>query len=211
MNHASALSVADVVTVSAASAVSVVSESAKAGSNGYSIYAQPALSARPSVLLPVNDSPSALAGISRFISSTPRGTQVQVHVAHVVPRMHRHIARHLPAGSVARFGAARASALTPALRMLEVAGFQPQVHVIKGRDTVKALLGLAQQLGVHRIVVGTTQKSGLVRALTHSVTARLLERAPVPVEVVVSGSSPWYVRFGVPAGFGALIAALAID
>ena len=204
MNHAPALSVADV------SGVAAVSESAKAGS-GYSIYAQPALSAMPSVLLPVNDSPSALAAVSRFISSTPRGTQLQVHVAHVVPGMHRHITRHLPAGSVARFGAARAAALTPAMRMLEVAGFQAQAHVINGRDTVKALLGLAQQLGVHRIVVGTTAKSGLVRALTNSVTARLLERAPVPIEVVVSGSSPWYVRFGVPAGFGALIAALAID
>ena len=93
----------------------------------------------------------------------------------------------------------------------EVAGFQAQSHVIKGRDTVTAMLGLAQQLGVHRIVVGTTPKSGLVRALTHSVTARLLERAPMPVEVVMTGNSPWYVRFGVPVGFGALIAALAID
>ena len=97
------------------------------------------------------------------------------------------------------------------MRMLEVAGFQAQSHVIKGRDTVTAMLGLAQQLGVHRIVVGTTPKSGLVRALTHSVTARLLERAPMPVEVVMTGNSPWYVRFGVPVGFGALIAALAID
>ena len=208
MNHVSALSVAEVPAVAA---VSGASASVKSNPAGYSIYAQAALSAVPSVLLPVNDSPSALAAISRFISSTPRGTQVEVHVVHVVPGMHRHITRHLPAGAAARFGAARATALEPAMHMLEVAGFQAQSHVIKGRDTVKALLGLAQQLGVHRIMVGTTAKSGVVRALTHSVTARLLERAPMPVEVVVSGNSPWYVRFGVPAGVGALIVALAID
>lgn len=208
MNHVSALSAAEVPVIAAVSGASAPAMSSPAG---YSIDAQPAVSAVPSVLFPVNDSPSALAAISRFISSTPRGTQVQVHVAHVLPAMHRHITRHLPAGAVARFDAARATALTPALRMFEVAGFQAQSHVIKGRDTVKALLGLAQQLGVHRIVVGTTPKSGLVRALTNSVTARLLEHAPMPVEVVVAGSSPWYVRFGVPAGFGALIAALAID
>lgn len=208
MNHVPALSVAEISAVAVESCASASAASSPAGN---AIATQPALSAVPSVLLPVNDSPSALAAISRFIASTPRGAHVQVHVAHVVPGMHRHITRHLPAGAAARFGAARATALEPAMRMLEVAGFQAQSHVIKGSDTVKSLLGLAQQLGVHRIVVGTTQKSGLVRALTHSVTARLLERAPMPVEVVISGSSPWYVRFGVPAGFGALIAALAID
>ena len=163
------------------------------------------------VLLPVNDSKASLAAVSKFIASTPHGAPVEVHLAHVVPALHRHITRHLPAPAVARFGAARAAALTPALRMLEVAGFKTETHVLHGRDTVEAILGLARRIGVHRIVIGSVPKSGLVRFLTHSVTGRLLERAPVPVEVVLSGVSPWYVRFGLPAGLGVLIAALAFD
>lgn len=170
-----------------------------------------AMIAAPAVLLPVNDSPAALAAVSKFISSTPRGTPVRVHVAHVIPAMHRHITWHLPAGAAGRFSSARSAVIEPALHMLHVAGFATESHVIKGRDSVREILRLAERVGAQRIVIGTTQKSGLVRFLTHSVTARLLERAPMPVEVVINGGTPWYVRFGLPAGFIGLIAVLALD
>ena len=174
-------------------------------------HATPITGPVATVLLPVNDSKASLAAVSKFIASTPHGALVEVHLAHVVPALHRHITRHLPAPAVARFGAARAAALIPALRMLEVAGFKTETHVLQSRDTVEAILALARRIGAHRIVIGSVPKSGLVRFLTHSLTGRLLERAPVPVEVVLSGASPWYVRFGLPAGLGVLIAALAFD
>ena len=208
LKETAAMSIAPVTTTPV---VTVTEAIASAMTTASAMTATRAMNALPAVVLPVNGSSAALAAVSKFISSTPRGTPLQVHVAHVVPAMHRHITRHLPAGAAARFMSARASVVDPALHMLHVAGFAAEAHVIKGRNTVPAILRLAEQVGAQRIVVGTAQKSGLVRFLTHSFTARLLERAPMPVEVVITGTTPWYVRFGLPAGFVGLLAVLAID
>ena len=94
---------------------------------------------------------------------------------------------------------------------------QPHSHV-PGTEEIwtkvspgKAISRLASQLGCSRIVIGTRRESALIRLVSNSVTAGLLEHATVPVEVISRGEAPGWMRFGMPAGLGALLALLVAD
>ena len=56
------------------------------------------------------------------------------------------------------------------------------------------------RLDVHHIVIGTARKNSLTRMLEDSVTHRLLETTPVPVEVVAGDAVSRWERWGLPAG-----------
>ena len=51
-------------------------------------------------------------------------------------------------------------------------------------------------------MIGTARKSPLLRLLTGSLTTRLIELAPVPVEVIAGSRPGPLARWGVPAGIG---------
>ena len=56
------------------------------------------------------------------------------------------------------------------------------------------------RLGVDRIVLGTARKNSLTRLLEDSVTHRVLESTPVPVEVIAGDAVSRWERWGLPAG-----------
>jgi K+-sensing histidine kinase KdpD len=78
-------------------------------------------------------------------------------------------------------------------------------------DGATALAALASRLECGRILVGTARKDALARLVEGSLTTRLIERSPVPVEVVAGrDESPWE-RFGIPAALaGGLVALMAM-
>ena len=79
-------------------------------------------------------------------------------------------------------------------------------------DRAERIGEIASETGCSRIVIGTARKHSLTRLVENSVTARLLDRAPVPVEVVVGSSASTWERWGLPATLGAaLAAAIAAD
>lgn len=164
-----------------------------------------------SVMIPVNGSRASQAALSQFIACTARGA-VKVHLVHVTPFIHRHISRFMMPGSRTQFDRARLSAaMEPAERRLLDAGFEVETHLLRSRDLIKAVAGLADELHCERIVMGAQRQSALARLLTMSVSGRLLEQAKVPVEVVLYGETSVFARFAWPAGVGAVIAVLAID
>ena len=57
-----------------------------------------------------------------------------------------------------------------------------------------------------RVLIGTTRKGALVRAIEHSLTNRLLDCCTVPVEVVAGAPAGMIERIGIPAGVGAGVA-----
>jgi K+-sensing histidine kinase KdpD len=67
---------------------------------------------------------------------------------------------------------------------------------------------MASQLQCHLIVIGTSRKSSLLRALENSLTTRLIEHSHVPVEVIAGAPASAVERVGVPAGIGAGLALL---
>ena len=163
------------------------------------------------VLIPVNGSAASDAAVSRFISRNAGGS-VKVHLVHAAPMIQRHVSRFVNKAARSQFLNQRfEQALAPVQRRLHDAGFEVETHLLRSRNLAGAIAGLADQLGCERIVIGAQKKTALARLLTVSVPGRVLERANVPVEVVLHAEASMFARFAWPAGVGAVIAVLAID
>jgi YjbE family integral membrane protein len=164
------------------------------------------------VLLPVSEGEESRIAAERLAREMSGRRDVRVHLLHVVPSFHRHIGRFLPPGARRRYVEERADRVIGHLRRLfEVAGVEARVSVASGRDIADRILAVAERESCARIVIGATRKSALVRALTHSVSGRVLEHARVPVEVVAGSDASLWERLGVPAGVGLALAALVIE
>ena len=77
-------------------------------------------------------------------------------------------------------------------------------------DRAQVISQLARELGCHVIVLGTARKNTLTRLVQSSLTAQLLETAPVPVQVVMGAPASALERFGIPTGVGAALTALVL-
>ena len=137
---------------------------------------------------------------------------MHVHLLHVAPRLHKHIARFLPGEAKGGFVDSRAAeAFLPVTRLLEMAGIRTTQHVATALDVAGEVIATAEREKCGRIVMGATRKSVLVRTLTNSVTGRVLAGSRVPVEVVGGREASLWQRIGVPAGIGLALAALFIE
>ena len=71
----------------------------------------------------------------------------------------------------------------------------------------------ARRLAIHHIVMGTARKNSITRMLEDSMTHRLLETTPVPVEVIAGDAVSKWERWALPAGVVGLggLLVLAVD
>ena len=102
--------------------------------------------------------------------------------------------------------------MAPAVALLTAAGVPHETHWATGERAEQICLA-AKRLNVHHIVIGTARKNSITRMLEDSMTHRLLETTPVPVEVVAGDAVSKWERWGLPAGalgLGGLIV-LAVD
>ena len=83
--------------------------------------------------------------------------------------------------------------------LLVAADMPHQTHQAAG-DSATEICRAATRLDIHHIVMGTARKNSLTRMIEDSVTHRVLEAAPVPVEVVVGDAVSKWERWGVPIG-----------
>lgn len=160
------------------------------------------------ILLPCDGSQSALLAVRHAIDEFRRDAGLHVHLLNVQPPFSAYVARHVSRELRADFHRERADeALAPARRLLDEAGVPHDVHTEVGRR-LDRIADAARRLRCDRIVVGTTRKSPLVRAVENSLTSRLIERARVPVEVIVGAQAPLLERVGVPVAVGTGLALL---
>lgn len=103
------------------------------------------------------------------------------------------------------------ASVKPAIRLLQTAGVRFEVHDSVATDVTQEIIALAKSLHCELIVVGSRRKTNLLRAMSNSVTGRLLAEAPMPVEVVLSGQASVFERVGLPAGVGMAIVAMIAD
>ena len=166
------------------------------------------------VLIPVDGSANALRAVRHAIAEYQRRHELELHLLNVQPRMARHMARFLDKGDRTAWHRDQAeAALAPARRVLQQSGVPHETHWVTG-ERAQEICRMAEQLGVHHIVMGSARKNSLTRMLEDSVTNRVLEATPVPVEVVAGDAVSKWERWGLPAGaLGAIgaIAALALD
>ncbi|MEO8299065.1 MAG: universal stress protein [Burkholderiales bacterium] len=152
------------------------------------------------VLVPVDGSDNALGAVRHVVNEYRRDHTLEVHLLNVQPRLSRHIARFVSRTDRAAWHEDQANtAMAGARALLGQAGVPHEVHRALG-DRAEEICRGAQQLGVHHIVMGTARKNSLTRMLEDSVTNRVLEATPVPVEVIAGEAVSRLERWGWPAG-----------
>jgi YjbE family integral membrane protein len=166
------------------------------------------------VLVPVDGSANALRAVRQTIGEYQRHHELEVHLLNVQAPLSRHIARFVSQHDRSAWHHEQAMAkMQGAVALLEKSGVPHEVHWTVGERAAE-ICATAQRLGVHHIVMGTARKSSITRMLEDSVTNRVLENTPVPVEVVAGDAVSKWERWGLPTGalgLGGLLVFVAID
>jgi len=166
------------------------------------------------VLVPVDGSANALRALGHAIAEYRRNHALELHLLHVRPPLSRHIARFISRQERDAWHRDQAAiAMAAAEALLDQAGVPHQSHWVVG-DRANEICHAAVRLGVHHIVMGTARKNSITRMLEDSVTNRVLEATPVPVEVIAGDAVSKWERWGLPAGVlggGGLLLLAALD
>lgn len=163
------------------------------------------------ILVPVDGSGASLDAVRNVIKQAKRGRESMfIVLLNVQPRLNRHTARFLPKSTREGWRRERAeSAMQQARQLLHDAGLSWDAAMATG-DPGEAIAECARERGMHKIVMGTGKKSLIVRLFEDSVTNRVIELSPVPVEVVAREEGSLLERYGIPAGVGAGLALLLL-
>ena len=152
------------------------------------------------VLVPVDGSANALLAVRHAIAEYRRDNELELHLLNVQPSLSRHIARFVSRGDRDAWHRDRAeAALAGSQAVLTQSAVPYQSHWSVG-NRVQEICRSAQNLGAHHIVMGTARKNSITRMLEASVTSRMLEASPVPVEVVAGDAVSKWEQWGLPAG-----------
>jgi YjbE family integral membrane protein len=166
------------------------------------------------ILLPTDGSANSLNAVRHVVNRFLENPNMEVHLLHVRQPLSQHIARFISGPDRAAFHKEKAdAALAPARELLSRFGVPHTDHVELGQRA-ETITRVAQRLGVTEIVMSTARKNSLTRLLEDSVSHRVIETAPMPVQIVAGDAVSKLERYGVPAGVGAaiaLIAAVAAD
>ena len=165
------------------------------------------------ILVPVGGSPNALRAVRHSIDEYPRDHELRVHLLNGQPRLSRHAARFVRRADRDAWLRDRAdTAMAAAVALLTDAEVPHEKHWATG-ERAEQICRAAKRLDVHHIVMGTARKNSITRMLEDSMTHRLLETTPVPVEVIAGDAVSKWERWGLPAGaigLGGLLV-LAVD
>jgi YjbE family integral membrane protein len=166
------------------------------------------------VLVPVDGSANALHAVRHAIAEYRRHHELELHLLNVQTPMSRHVARFVGRQDRDTWHHDQAAAAMAAARaLLDQAGVPYQTHWAVG-DRAAEICRSAGRLGAHHIVMGTARRNSITRMLEDSVTNQVLERTPVPVEVIAGEAVSKWERWGLPAGVlggGGMLLLAALD
>ena len=164
------------------------------------------------ILIPVggtrNDSFAVQHVIKRFLNNTA----MEVHLVNVQKPFSAYVAQFSSRRNRHDYHREQAEkALAPARAMLDKFSIPYAVHMEVG-DKAALITETARRLRADEIVLATSRKNSLTRWVESSVTDRVLELTPVPVEVIAGDSMSNWERYGIPSAIAAAAAmALAIE
>ena len=158
------------------------------------------------VLIPVDGSPNCRFAVKHVVKQFMNNTGMEVHLLNVQAPFNKDITRFVSRKSIHDHHREQAEkALRPVRQEFDNFGIPYSVHIEVG-DRAEHIAGAAHRLHCDEIVMSTARKNSLTRLLEQSVTNRLLELTPVPVEIIAGDAVSRWERYGLPAGVGALIA-----
>jgi nucleotide-binding universal stress UspA family protein len=160
------------------------------------------------LLIPVDGSRAALAGVEHANALHPAGVEVQVIVLNVQPRMHRHIAQFSSRSARNALRAERsAAALAPAIETLTRAR-TPFVALTDLGTPAARIAAVAMREAVDEIVMGVGRHPQWLRWLNPSIAQGVMARTDIPVTVLARGQVGALQRYAVPAGLVGIVAVL---
>ena len=164
------------------------------------------------ILIPVGGTRNDRFAIQNVIKRFMNNTAMEVHLVNVQRPFSAHVAIFTSAKSRRDYHREQAElALSPVKEMLDKFSIPYVVHMEVG-DRAKAITNTARRLHCDEIVMATARKNSLTRLVESSVTEKVIELTPVPVEVIAGDSMSKWERYGIPAAIGTAVAiALAIE
>jgi nucleotide-binding universal stress UspA family protein len=160
------------------------------------------------LLIPVDGSAAALAGVDHVIALHRAGVDVQAVVLQVQPRMHRHIAQFSSKSARDSLRAERsAAALAQAIEVLSASGTPFAALTALGRPA-EQIAAVAAREGVDEIVIGVGRHPQWLRWINPYIAQGVMARTDIPVTVLARGRVGALQRYAVPAGIVGLAAAL---
>lgn len=160
------------------------------------------------ILVPVDGSRNAEFALRHVVKEFIKSSGIEVHLLNVQPPFSRHISQFIGRKTRDSFHHDEAEkALRPARDLIEKFGVPYSVHIRVG-NRADAIVEEARRLRCDRIVMSTARKNSITRMLEDSTTNSVLEKTPVPIEVIAGESVSKFERYGLPAGLGAALAML---
>jgi P-type Ca2+ transporter type 2C len=160
------------------------------------------------VLIPVDGSGNCRLAVQQVIKEFMNNTAMEIHLLNVQPPFSREIARFVSRKSLHDYHRDEAvKVLAPIKQMLDGYGIPYSVHAELGQRA-KVIANAARRLHCDRIVIGTARKNSLTRLVENSVTNKVIELTPVPVEVIAGDEVSRLERYGIPAAIGTAAALL---
>ena len=166
----------------------------------------------PPIRLPLggtsNDRFAAQAVIKRFVNDSA----MEVHLVNVQRPFSSYVAQFSNRANRMDYHREQAEkAFAPVKEMLDKFSIPYAIHMEIG-DKAAKITDTARRLKCDEIVMATARKNSLTRFVESSVTDRVIELTPVPVEVIAGDSMSKWERYGIPTAIGtALALALAIE
>jgi nucleotide-binding universal stress UspA family protein len=165
------------------------------------------------ILVPVDGSRNSRVAVQHVIKQFMNNTAMEIHLLNVQPPFSREIARFVSRKSLRDYHRDEAEkALGPIKKMLDGFSIPYSAHAEVG-NRAKSIADAARRLRCDQIVMGTARKNSLTRLMENSVTNKVLELTPVPVEVIAGDAVSRLERYGIPAAIGvaATLLILAAD
>ncbi len=160
------------------------------------------------VLIPVDGSRNSEIAVRHVIRQFMGNTAMEIHLLNIQPPFNKDIARFVSSKDRQDHHRDEAEkALRPVRQLLDHHGIPYSVHAEVG-DKAKCIADTARRLRCDQIVMGTARKNSLTRWVENSVTNRVLELTPVPVELIAGDAVSKYERYGIPAALTALLGLL---
>jgi nucleotide-binding universal stress UspA family protein len=160
------------------------------------------------VLLPVDGSRNSEVAVRHVVRQFLGNTAMEIHLLNIQPPFSKHIAGFSSSKDRQDHHRDQAEkALKPVRQMLDAHGIPYSVHAEVG-EKAKCIADTARRLRCDQIVMGTARKNSLTRWVENSVTNRVLELTPVPLELIAGDAVSKYERYGIPAALTALLGLL---
>jgi nucleotide-binding universal stress UspA family protein len=163
------------------------------------------------ILVPVGGTRNDRFAMQEVIKRFMNDTAIEVHLLNVQMPFSAYVASFSTRRSRQDYHREQAEkALAPAREMLDKSSIPYAVHIESG-DRAKMITDAARRLHCDEIVMATARKNSLTRLVESSVTNRVLQLTPVPVEVIAGDLMSKWERYGIPAAIAAALAWAVVD